>query len=477
MVLLVYGAAALPPVITALYHNETGALVPLAAAAFLCIVTGGSLRHFLDLEASGVRPRVNYITVIINWLVITAITTAVYFLSPAGLSFTDSLFEAVASLTTTGTGSLGADISLYSLMLWRSNLNWLGGVGIILISYSCISSCSFSGRSLVSIEFPGHDFLNSSSRSQKTYRMIIMIYAALTALHFVILAIAGMPAFTSLLTALSNISTAGLQHINSGVITGLSLPLRIIITVFAFLGSLNVSFFILLFTHRIYMLRRRSEVKTYSARILVTALITGISVALVTHRPLSASLGDALMQTVSFLSTSGYIAADCSDWPLFCVVLIVLQVFFGACAASTGGGIKNARLEIGVRTVDSGLFRSVHPRAYMPVKYNRTSLKTDQLVQTNLFIALFMLIYVLAAVFLSLDNKNESILDALSYSQAMITNTGMPVGAMSAPGFAADFSPLSRIVMSVEMLCGRLEIYPVLMLFSRSFWRSDSSRV
>lgn len=181
------------------------------------------------------------------------------------------------------------------------------------------------------------------------------------------------------------------------------------------------------------------------------------------------------MQTVSFLSTSGYIVADCHKWPLLCEMIILLQMFVGACAVSTGGGIKIARIEIGIKTVKFGLFRHVHPHAVRPVKFNNEALKSEQFVQANLFIALFMLIYIVSALFLSLDNKSESIFDALNYSQAMITNTGTSIAELEAPGLAADFSPLSKVVMSFEMLCGRLEIYPVLMLFFRSFWRSDSN--
>lgn len=475
IVLIVYGISELPPVIVALHEGEQDPLRILVITAVLTAGIGLLIRKTVNLESGSVRQRMNYMTTILSWIVLIAITTVVYFFGRAEFTWVDSFFEASASLTTTGMGTLDVNVFPYSLQLFRSILNWMGGIGIILISVSCLKSWEFSGHALVSVEIPGPEFLKSSVTFKTTYRRIIFIYAGLTVAHFLLLVIAGMSPFTSLLTALSNISTAGMQHISNGVISQLSLPVKWIITLFAFLGSVNVSFFILIFIHKVRMLERRTEVRLYFDRIVITSLFIACAVTIKSGGNFMRSLGDAVMQTVSFLSTSGYIVADCHTWPLICQLIILLQMFVGACAVSTGGGIKIARIEIAVKTVSFGLFRHIHPRAVRPVKFNHEPVKSDQLVRANLFIALFMLIYVLSAVVLSIDAKNDSIFDALNYSQAMITNTGTSIAELAAPGLATHFSPLSKIVMSLEMIAGRLEIYPLLMLFFPSFWRSDSS--
>ena len=476
VVMIVYGASALPCVLVAAYFDEQSALGPLGLASASCIVSGIVIRRLFNMESGIVRPRMNYLTTIVSWLIIIAITTVVYFYGRAEFTWIDSFFEATASLTTTGMGNLDVRVYPFSLQLWRSILNWLGGVGIILISVSCLSSWNFSGHALMSVEIPGPEFVKSSVTFRNTYRNIIFIYVVLTAVHFVVLCLAGMTPFMSLLTALSNISTAGMQHIHNGVIIHLPVAQKIIITVFAFLGSVNVSFFILLFIHKARLVNKRTEVRLYLDRILLTSIIIAAAIAIIDNRSFFSSLGDSIMQTVAFLSTSGYIVADCHEWPLLCQLLILLQMFIGGCAVSTAGGIKIARIEIGIKTVAFGLFRHVHPNAIKPVKFNNESLKSDQLVQANLFISLFMCIYIFSALILALDNKNESIFDALNFSQAMLTNTGTSIAELDSPGLAARFSPLSKIVMSFEMLCGRLEIYPVLMLFMKSFWKSDNSR-
>lgn len=474
IVLILLGFSMAPPLFVALNFAEDAAIRPLGMGCAICILTGITIRKLFDMASTYVRPRINYITTIFTWLIVIAITTVVYFYGRAEFTWIDSFFEATASLTTTGMGNLDVNVFPYSFQLWRSMLNWFGGVGMILIAVSCLSNWEFSGHSLVSVEVPGPEFLKSTVTFKNTYKHIIFIYLGLTAVHFVLLVIAGMDPFTSMLTALSNISTSGMQHISNGVITDLSTPLKVIITIFAFLGSVNVSFFILIIMRKFRMIWRRTEVSLYTWRLFATSLFIGIMISVVNHESFSESFGEALMQTVSFLSTSGYIVTDCHTWPLICQFFILLQMFFGACAVSTGGGMKIARVEIAFKTVSFGLFRHIHPRAVRPVKFNRDLLKPDQLVSANIFIILFMAIYILGALVLSLDNKSESIFDALNYSQAMLTNTGTSIAELHAPGLATHFSPLSKIVMAFEMLAGRLEIYPVLMLFTRSLWKADN---
>ena len=475
-VMIAYGIAAMPSVFAALYFGNDRSLIPLAIVSSATIICGIIIRHLYDLNASVVRPRMNYMAVMMSWLASIALTSAVFYFSVAEFSVTTAIFEATACLTTTGVGNLGIESLPESLMLWRSVLSWLGGVGIILIAFSFISGRQLSGRALVSVEVPGPDFLKSTQTFRYTYRHIIRLYAVLTAVHFVLLCIAGMTPYTSLLTSMSNISTAGLQHISNGDITALPGTQKAIIVFFSFISSLNVSFLLMMFFRRSFSFRRTSEIGVYTLRVVITSVVIAAVLCFTRGMGAASAVADALMQTVSYLSTSGYIVSGSRSWPFICELLILLQMFVGACAASTAGGIKTARIQIGFKTMRFGLFRHVHPNAVRPVRINGETVKPEQLVGTNIYIALFMLVYILGALLLSLDNKNESVFDALNYSQAMLTNTGTTVADMTRIGGYSGFSPLSQIVMSIEMLCGRLEIYPFLMLFFKSFWKSDSNR-
>lgn len=476
LVLIVYGIAALPPVAVAAFLGETAPLLPLGAISVICTTAGLLTRHFADLRSGEVRHRINYATTIITWLFMICISSAVYYFGCEGATLADSLFEATASLTTTGTGDLGISAVPVSLRLWHSILNWLGGVGLILIAASCLQSWSFSGHSLISAELPGNEYLKSSTSYRITYRNILKLYAALTLIQFVLLLFAGMPALTSVMTSLSNISTAGLQHISNGVVTQLSLPVKVIITFFAFAGSLNFSFIVLLILRRTHSPIMKSESSKYALRILIVSLFIAAVIAVSSSRDFLPALGDSVMQTVSFLSTSGYIITDCAEWPLICKITIIFCGFIGACAVSTGGGIKTARVDIAAKTVSFGLFLNIHPRAVKTVRSDNKPVHHDLIVSSNVYMALFLAVFLLGAFLLSFDNKDASIFDALNYSHAMITNTGTSIYEIGVNGAASQFSSLSKIIMSLEMLCGRLEIYPVILLFSRSFWRADKRR-
>lgn len=466
-----YGLAALLCVLFAAYFDEDAASISLGVSAAVCGLTGIVIRRVVDLSTTNVRPRMNYIVVIMNWLILIAVSSAVFFTSGTGASVCDSVFEAAAGLTATGTGHLGMQNLPLSMQLFRSMLNWMGGTGIILIAVSCISTWDFSGRALASVEIPGAEYLDISSSFKRTCRRMLSIYLSFTAAHFVLLCLTGMPVFTSALTALSNISTAGLQHLDGGMIAGLPLVQKIIITFFSFISSLNISFFLILFYGKGRSKRPGSEIIFYASRIIITAAVIAIIISIYESSFSISVLGDTLMQTVSCLSTSGYSVTDCTKWPEICQIIILLQMFIGSCAVSTGGGIKNERIIIGFRTVRYGLFKNIHPQAVKPIRFNKKAISTDHFMDANLYISLFMLVYIMGAVLLSIDNKNESIYDALNYSQAMLTNTGTTIAYA---GEAAVFSPLSKLVMSAEMLCGRLEIYPVLMLFFKGFWKPDN---
>lgn len=474
-VLAMYGIAAQPAVFAAAYYEENDALYPLLAVSLISISAAAAIRNLFDTDAEVVRPRMNYLVTVNCWLFIICITAVVFGLSGAGLSADECIFEAASCLTTTGTGPLGAANLPQSLILWRSMLNWLGGIGLILTAVSCMSGWHFSGHALVSVEMQGPDFLESFLTYRKSYRNILKIYIFLTAIHFILMCLTGMAPLDSFMTSLSTISTAGLQHLNNGIISGLPASQKTIITVFSFIGSVNISLMLSLFIKGSFSLRKNSETVLYAVRIIITALLIWLILALTQHADAIKHLGDSLMQTVSFMSTSGYIVAGRMEWPFICRLLIILQMFIGACAASTAGGIKTARLQIGFSTARFGLFRHIHPRSVRPVSHSGTVLKTEQLVQSNLYITLFIFVYFAGALLLSVSNSTCSVTDALSYSLAMLTNTGTTTADIAGQA-AVHFSPLSRIVMSVEMLAGRLEIYPLLMLFFKGFWKSDSNK-
>ena len=472
--LMIFGVSMLPSFLLSLICRETQVTGVEGIAAALCIGAGFAGRSRSGKIEAQVRPRIWYMTAFFTWLLLICITVPVFYFSIAGYSLTDAMLEATASWTTTGVGIYDTASLPYSLQLLRSTCNWLGGVGIIMTILSLVPTRQFLGYGLVSTEFPGPSFLKSGDPFRKGYRKVVLVYMLLTMLQFILLLIAGMPEFTSLLTALSNTSTSGLRHINNGVVTGLSGPVRIIITVFAFLGSVNCTIFLLIMNRRTKEIRYNSEIRVFAGTLLLAgAVITAFAAAGSTGKSLFRAFGEVLMQLISFVSTSGYIITDYSSWPLPCIMLVLLLMFSGACAVSTGGGIKTARIIIAVKSVSYGIYRHMHPSSVRTLTLNRKPMTGDQVVRANLFIVLFMLFWLGGALLISLDDV--SVYKALTYSQAMLTNTGNTIGDMGAPALVQGFTPFTKAVMCILMIAGRLEIYPFIMIFLRSFWKSDSA--
>lgn len=473
--LIAFGIAMLPSMLTALLCSEDRVYGVLGSLSSACILTGILIRCRIRRDISQVRPRIFYFSVLFTWLSLIGIIALSYLLCIDGISIADSLLDATASLTTTGISTTDVSSLPEGLRLWRATCNWLGGIGILVTVLSLLPGWQFLGRGLAVTEIPGPTFLKSNTVFGKGYRKLVFAYTALTVLAFIVLLSAGMPAGDSLLTAMSTVSTAGLQHIGNGVIAGLSLPLKLIITFFTLICSVNAAILFTLLRRRFRQLYRLSELKFYLGRILITALlIAAIIYAEVRESGFGEALEDSFMQTVSFLSTAGYITGSCADWPAICRTLIILQLFIGACAVSTGGGIKNARIIIALKTVSYSLFRHVHPRSLRTLTFNNEPLKGDQVVRANIYISLYMATFLLGALLLSFDNNG--VFEALSLSQGMISNTGAAFAELSHPGIIGDTSVFSKLVMCLLMLAGRLEIYSLIMIFMPSFWHSDNTR-
>lgn len=470
--LMIYGVFLLPSLVLSIICHETPVTMGVGFISAICLLGGFFARQRAGKIEAQVRPRIWYMTAFFTWILLIALTVPVFCAGMPQHSVIDACFEASASWTTTGAGIYDSSSMPYSLLLARATCNWLGGVGIIMTILSLVPTRQFLGYGLVSTEFPGPSFLKSSDPFRKGYRKVVLIYILFTLTQFILLALAGMPEFTSLLTALSNTSTAGLRHINNGMAAALPLKFKIIITVFAFLGSVNCTIFLLIMERRFRAIRNLTEIKMYSSRILVTSVIlAGIVYIHAPGRDLLRTLGEVLMQVISFFSTSGYIISDCSRWPAACAIIILVQMFIGACAVSTGGGLKEARIIIAAKTISLTIYRHVHPSSVRTLMFNRKPLTNDQVVRANLFIVLFMISFLGGALLLSLDTI--SVADALNYSQAMLTNTGTSIGELTKPATAANFSGFSKAVMCLLMIAGRLEIYPFIMIFLRNFWKSD----
>lgn len=476
--LLVYGVALLPAVLISLAHKENAVTDVMFAICFVCIVMGKVLSgHFrLTLESmTRAKLRVCYMTTVLTWFMLIFLSTLPYYFIPANLEFIDCLFESCASWTTTGATTMYIYNLPDSLQLWHATCNWLGGLGIIFITLTIVPNWQFVGQNLAATELPGPGFLKLKSTFRKSYRRLLIVYALITVTQFIALLCVGMDPFNSLLTALSCTSTAGLLHLNNGVIIHMSMGIKIVITIFTFIGSINFSALIMVMLGKFRIAFKGVEFRFHTIVILLATAYVAIQVAITSGMDsMMSRLGEILMQIVAFKSTSGYIIADCQHWPIEAKSMVFIMVFIGACAVSTGGGLKNARVIIALKTAIYGSYRHLHPHSVRTMSYNREPLKNQTVIRANLYIVMFFALYIVGSILLSIDAPTPEV--ALSYTQAMITNSGICISDTTHGGLILGWSDFSKVVMMFLMLAGRLEIYPMLLLFFKSFWIKNSNK-
>lgn len=469
--IMIFGFFIIPAVLVCLVYNDYEQLKVISIIMTFCITIGAIGQKIFNCEVIRVTSRICFMTTIFAWLTLILITSIPFYFCSLNISYIDAIFESVAAWTTTGISVINSDVMPIGLQMLHASCNWMGGLGIIVLALTFLPTWQFVGRSLVVTELPGPGFIKSNTTFRKAYRRSLFVYIGLTVLQYIILRFASMPRTTAVITSLSNISTSGLVHINNGNIIALSASVKIIISIFAFFGSINFSFFILISLKKFREAFKNPELKFHAARIIITSFI--ISLALIVSHSVSTGIrdfGNILMQVTSYFSTSGFMITDTSSWPATCRALIIMQLFIGACAISSGGGIKAARIIIAFKTIKATIYRHIHRNAIRPINFGGEPLKLNTLLRSNLFIAVFIITYLLGALILSLDLDISS---ALNISVSMLSNTGSYIGKVLTPSKISDYSLLTKLTMCVLMIAGRLEIYPVLLIFFRGFWRSN----
>lgn len=466
--LLIYGVSILPSVAVSFYHREMGLTSSMAMIAFGSIFIGVVGHHALSNVLSNVSLKTCYYTTITTWLIVIILSALPYYAADRGYSFIDCLYTATASWTTCGTTAISLNTMPTGLLLWRSTCNWMGGIGLILLTLSFLPSWQFIGQKLASTEIRGPGFLMSNITFRKAYRRIMIVYFVFTIMQYIALRVCGMSRFQSILTTLSNTSTSGMLHINDGVITALPASIKAVISFFAFLSSVNISIFVLLVYGKIKTVKKNSELRFYLSYIVAITIILTVIISFERGGNIdSGFIGTVLMQTISFASTAGFIVSDCVLWSAPCQTIIIVMMFVGACAISTGGGIKMSRVSMALSCMKTSMFRTLHPNAIRDIKFNGEVATPKETARVNVYILLFMITFFFGSLALTIDGT--SVMDALAYSQAMLTNCGTPVTRLADPGLLISLGTLSKLALSFLMLCGRLEIYPVLLLFTRRF--------
>ena len=415
-----------------------------------------------------VGEREGYVIVATIWLVYSMFGMLPFWLSGALPSITDAWYETMAGFTTTGS-TVFTDVAAqtHSILLWRSLMQWIGGMGIIVLSVAILPMFGLGGMQLYSAEVTGVSYEKLSPRIADTAKHMWLTYIVLTIGEGVLLWLFGMGGFDAVCHSMATISTGGFATHNDSVI-GYTPAIQWIIMLFMLLSGINFTQLIYAFRGKPQRLFQDEETRWYICACFVAGLILMGGLLSVTHGHLS-SIRIGFFTAVATITSTGFVAADYMIWPPILWVIVFFLMFTGGASGSTAGGMKWVRLAIFAKSAVAEIKRRIHPNAVIPVRFNGHTLREQTTSNIMAFMFFYILIIVLAT--LMFCGCGVGFDESLGIAVSMIGNVGVSIGQWGSSGCYEALPAVAKWTATLVMLIGRLEIFTVLLLFSRALWK------
>jgi trk system potassium uptake protein TrkH len=468
---MIFSVAQVIPGFLAYFFEEREFVYNFIFSGFITFLIG-CFMFFIASDKNGeLRTKDGFIITIFFWTVLGFFGSIPFYLANLeGVTYIDSLFESISGLTTTGaTVFVGLDDMPRSLLFYRQLLQWLGGMGIIVLAVAVLPLLGVGGMQLYKAETPGP--LKDSKltpRITETAKALWFVYVSMTISCAILYKYFGMNWFDAVGHAFSTISIGGFSTHDANFAFFDSSSLRWTAIIFMVISGINFALHYLAWTKkRLLHYFYDSEVKLYLSLLVSTALITYLTL-LFSDNVYDEMVVDSAFQAVSIGTTTGFLTSNYSNWPLFVPIMLLIAAFIGACAGSTGGGIKVIRALILIRQGSSEITKLIHPNAVVTIKFGKKSL--DPRVSESVwgFFAVYVATFLIILMFLL--SQNNDFLTAFSAVGATLNNLGPGLGAVSEN--YKDITDGSKIALCLSMLLGRLEIFTLLLLFTPAFWRN-----
>ena len=452
-----------------LLHCETKCY-SLLISGIITIISGAVIRYYTRNASKNIGRREGYIIVSIAWIVISLFGTLPYLISGAIPNFTDAFFETISGFTTTG-ASILTDIESVprGILFWRSMTQWIGGMGIIVLSVAILPILGIGGMQLFVAEMPGIAPDKLHPRITQTAKRLWLIYVLLTFVETILLMLGGMDLFNSLCHSFATMATGGFSTQNASV-ADYSAHIQYVLIVFMFLAGTNFTLHYFALRGKFKNIWKNEEYRYYLLFTLsVTILITFIWILQSNINNIEKTFRDSLFQVVSIITTTGFVSSDYLIWPGFLWFFIFLLMFVGGSAGSTGGGIKIARHILLLKNSSSELKRSIHPQAIIPVKYNGKAVSQDIIFKVMAFFLIYLTIFFIGTFVMTLFGLDFK--SAIGSTIATLGNIGPGIGKVGPVHNYAWIPDMGKWFLSLLMLLGRLELFTVLIIFTSSFWK------
>ena len=456
----------LAPLVVSLIYRD-GDTVALAITVLIALAVGYGMTLLSRTRDASIYAQEGFIIVAGAWIIMSAIGALPFVISGEIPSYIDAFFETVSGFTTTGASILrDVEAMSHGLAFWRSFTHWSGGMGILVLVMAIVPTAGGRSIHIMRAEVPGPQVGKLVPRIRDTAKLLYLIYIAMTVLEIVMLLCGGMPLFESMVHAFGTAGTGGFG-VKADSIAGYNAYLQWVIAVFMMLFGVNFNLYYLMIIRRFRSVFKSGELWVYLGIAAASAAVITVNIYPM-YETLSETIRTAFFQVSSVMTTTGFATADFNAWPALSKTILFLLMFIGACAGSTGGGLKVSRVMLLFKTIRAELRRMLHPRSVGVVRLEGKVVPERTMDGVKIYFALYMVIFAAAFLFVSLDGFDlETNISAVT---ACFNNIGPGFAGVGPTANYADYGWFSKLVLSASMLLGRLEIYPLLLAFTPSTW-------
>ncbi|MGE5677244.1 MAG: TrkH family potassium uptake protein [Pseudomonadota bacterium] len=444
----------------------------IQAFALSILITGlaGVPLTALKTGPRGMYARDGFAIVALGWILLSIFGGLPFFISGSIPSFIDCFFETASGFTTTGASILTEIEGLpRGILFWRSFTHWVGGMGVIMLTLAILPSAGAGGMQMMKAESPGPTPGKIVPKVAETAKILYGIYLAITIVEIILLKIAGLPLFDAAIHTFGTVGTGGFSNMNSSVGSYNNLSVEIIITIFTFICGANFALYYQMLKGDLTAPLKDDEFKFYTGIVVISIILITINLYGNVFSTLGESLRHSSFQVVTIISTTGFSSTDFEKWGMLSKIVLFMLMFIGGCAGSTGGAIKNVRFLLLFKIMKRELLQIIHPKAVYSIRFDKRAVDEKTLSEVLGFFFMYMAIYIAALLIVSLDNLDWA--TTMTSVAATLGNVGPGFGIVGATGNYSSLSDLSKIVLSMCMIIGRLEIYPILLLGIPSFWK------
>ncbi len=458
-----------PALVSLIYKDYTDTVVFVTVAAFVAVF-GAAVILLAKPRDYHIYAKEGFVVVALAWISWSVVGSLPFYISHAIPKYADCLFETVSGFTTTGSSVLSNIEALSKGMLfWRSFTHWVGGMGVLVFVMALISVTENNTMNLMRAEVPGPVVGKLVPKGRSNAKILYAIYLGLTVAEMIFLLLGGMPLYDSIVHAFGTAGTGGfsiksasIAYYNSAYIDG-------VITVFMILFGINFNLYYFILIKKLTYVKSNHELRVFLGVVAAAMLVITLNIMPI-YKNIASAFRYASFQVAAVVSTTGYSTADFNKWPELSKTILLTLMFMGGCAGSTGGGIKVSRVMLLFESARNKINKLINPRTVKPIKLEGKVVSDETIADFNAYIIMYVLAIVISVLLISVDN-----FDFTTSSTSVITcinNIGPGLGNIVGPaGNFAHYSTFSKMVLCFDMLLGRLEIFPMVMLLSPTIWK------